>query len=78
MNLSDSDLEQISEANAVLLIRRSPWSWPHGRMPAISIGSASSGLVGHAVLTVANAGSELLIFVPRAAHGPDVAALGEQ
>ena len=42
--------------------------------PARLVGKRTAGMVrvGYAVRTAVNGGSELLIFVPRAAHGHDL------
>ena len=66
--------QQIAEKS----IRRSRWSRPRGRKLASSIGGSKNGRngwVGYAVRTAVNGGSELLIFVPRAAHSHDLLSL---
>jgi hypothetical protein len=50
-------------------------SRPHGRQEVSSIGGSGNGGnggVGYAAWTVSRAGSKQWIFVPRAAHGPDL------
>jgi hypothetical protein len=61
-----------------LIAERSIHPWrsrgPRGRKPASSIGGlkkGGSGGAGYAAQTAANGGSELLIFVPRAAPSHD-------
>ena len=74
MDLSDADLQQHAEADGGKSIRRSGWRRPRGRQEASSIGgskSVSNGSAGYAVQTAVKGGSELLIFVPRAAHSYD-------
>jgi hypothetical protein len=70
MDLSDDDLEQISEADRIWSILRSRWIRPRGPRLASSTGRSKnaghgwSGLDEFAVPMASSGGSKLVICVP--------------
>jgi hypothetical protein len=70
----DLDPASTAKPTALKSIRPLKWRSPNGSQRARSTGGSknvSNGSAGYAVRMAENGGSELLIFVPRAAHSLD-------